>query len=510
MYKELRQANNDSVSRLYSRARNRVTAMLRYAKKNYFHRLKDANNADLWKAIKHLNKNPTTIPNLNLHNGEVATTPVDKANALNLFFASCFNQSSPPLSRHNSQDLVSAECPEELLCTEDEVLEMLLALDTTKANGPDGISGTMLKYTATSIAPVLTKLFNLSIKTGTVPTAWKISTVVPIPKGKAGPDLTNYRPISLLSICSKMLERHVAAILSYRIQDSCPLSASQWGFMPRKSTTTALLSVLHNWHLHLEANTDICAVFFDLRKAFNSVPRRPLVQKLEQLGINKFLLKWTTNYLTEMKQQVVVSGGVSTPVPVMSGVPQGSVLGPLLFIIYVDGVSSITLADGTVVLFADDMVLYRPLYTPYDYELLQRDINAIAHWISNVHLQFNTKNRKYMVLSRKHSNAVLPSALTLDDLPLDKVSEFKYLGIHITPDLNWSLHIDRISAETKRLVGMFHRRFFSTMDADRCRQLYITYIRPHLEYACQVWDPHLRKCCCWSPICHLLPIEGNT
>ena len=91
---------------------------------------------------------------------------------------------------------------------------------------------------------------------------------------------------------------------------------------------------------------------------------------------------------------MVVSGGVSTTVPVLSGVPQGSVLGPLLFIIYVDGVSSITLADGTVVLFADDMVLYRPLYTPYDYELLQRDINAIAHWISNVHLQFNTKKCK--------------------------------------------------------------------------------------------------------------------
>ena len=176
-----------------------------------------------------------------------------------------------------------------------------------------------------------------------------------------------------------MLERHVAAILSYRIQDSCPLSANQWDFMPRKSTTTALLSVLHNWHLHLEANTDICAVFFDLRKAFDSVPHRPLVQKLEQLGINRFLLKWTTNYLTERKQQVVVSGGVSTTVPVLSGVPQGSVLGPLLFIIYVDGVSSITLADGTVVLFADDIVLYRPLYTPYDYELLQRDINARAH-----------------------------------------------------------------------------------------------------------------------------------
>ena len=128
-----------------------------------------------------------------------------------------------------------------------------------------------------------------------------------------------------------------------------------------------------------QANTDICTVFFDLRKAFDSIPHHPLIQKLEQLEVNKFLLKWITSYLTERKQQVVVSGGVSTTLPVLSGVPQGSVLGPLLFITYLDGVSSIILADGTVVLFADDMVLYRLLYTPSDYELLQRDINTIAH-----------------------------------------------------------------------------------------------------------------------------------
>ena len=186
-----------------------------------------------------------------------------------------------------------------------------------------------------------------------------------------------------------MLERHISSILLSHLSNICPISDNQWGFTPKKSTTTALLSVIHDWHQHLEHGNEVCAVFFDIRKAFDSVPHRPLVHKLEELGVDKYLLKWISNYLAERKQQVVVSGETSSALPVASGVPQGSVLGPLLFIIYVDGVESVTLSDGTVVMFADDMVLYRPIRSHEDYLLLQRDVNAIASWIARLYLQFN-------------------------------------------------------------------------------------------------------------------------
>ncbi len=166
----------------------------------------------------------------------------------------------------------------------------------------------------------------------------------------------------------------------------------------------------------IENSTEVCAVSFDLRKVFDSVPHRPLMQKLEGLGVDQYVLKWISNYLTDRKQQVVVSGGISSALPVVSGVPQGSVLGPLLFIIYVDGVETVTLPDGTVVMFADDMVLYRPIRSDHDFLLLQRDINAISNWISNLHLQFNGKKCKYMVLSRKRSS-VVPPALVVNGLP---------------------------------------------------------------------------------------------
>ncbi len=195
-------------------------------------------------------------------------------------------------------------------------------------------------------------------------------------------------------------------------------------------------------------------------------------------------MKWISNYLTDRKQQVVVSGDASSALPVISGVPQGSVLDPLLFIIYIDGVEAVTLSDDTVVMFADDIVfLYRPLHSQEDYLLLQRDIDAIAKWISNLHLNFNVKKCKYMVLSRKRSSVhVAPPALLLKGLPLERVSEFKYLGVRISSKLTWTLHINKICSKTKRLVSMFHRRFYTIMDTDTSKQLYVTYIRPHFEY----------------------------
>ena len=189
---------------------------------------------------------------------------------------------------------------------------------------------------------------------------------------------------------------------------------------------------------------------------------------------------------------MVVDGAISDELPVISGVPQRSVLGPLLFLIYIDRVESVTLSDGTIVLYADDMVLYRPIYSYEDYWLLQQDINAIAMWIANNHLQFNTSKCKYMTISRKRAKW-LPPTINLNGIPLDRVTEFKYLGILITADLSWTAHINMICTKARMLVGMLYRQFYQDADTSTLKQLYVSNIRPHLEYACQVWDPYLQK-----------------
>ena len=213
----------------------------------------------------------------------MAYTDSDKANLLNSFFGSCFNTSHPPIELGSPP---SVSYSEELLCTESGVYDLVASLDVSKASGQDGISARMLKETACSIAPSLTKLFNLSLQSGTIPSVWKKSLVVPIPKNSEMKDPSNYRPILLLPIVSKVLERHVYNIVLNHLVHCNPLTANQWGFLEGRSTITSLLYITDQWLKELESGLDICAVFFDFRKAFDSVPHLPLMSKISSLGLD--------------------------------------------------------------------------------------------------------------------------------------------------------------------------------------------------------------------------------
>lgn len=353
----------------------------------------------------------------------------------------------------------------------------------------------MLKKTASSIYPVLTNLFNHSIQSGQVPTAWKCSSVVPIPKGIE--DLSspkNYRPISLLSIISKILERLIHSKVLKHLQDSNILSNSQWGFSAGKSTVGALLAATNDWLDILERGMDIGAVFFDITKAFDSVPHRLLIKKLHDSGLNEYLLKWIVSYLTDRKQSVVLDGVSSDSTHALSGVPQGSVLGPLLFLVYINGVCNLPFEPSTkLVLYADDILMYRPLSSLADFNHLQNDIDILDEWTENQCLTFNPKKCKAMVLSRKRNTVLPTNPLLLKGQALEFVDSIKYLGLTISSDLSWSRHIEQISSKARKLVGMLFRQFYNYTDKQTIKTLYLSIVRPHLEYACQVWDPYLEK-----------------
>ena len=172
----------------------------------------------------------------------------------------------------------------------------------------------------------------------------------------------------------------------------------------------------------LEAGNEVCTMFFDFRKAFDSVPHRKLIDKMQDLGLNEHILLWVKSYLTDRSQKVIVNGKASNPTPVLSGVPQGSVIGPLLFLIYIDGVMNLPLSEtSNLILYADDILLYRAIKCESDYSVLQDDINTINYWVEENHMQFNTAKCKYMLISHKRYKTTSPTPLTIASLQIDKV-----------------------------------------------------------------------------------------
>ena len=472
----------------YKTTRNRIVTLLRNKKQQYFNSIMTTDSKTFWKTIKMLNRNRETIPAL--HSGDyTASNDKEKADLLNTFFASCWNSTEQPLT----EDLYTCSGLSTYDVVPEEVFHLLSGLDTSKANGPDGISAFMVKATASSIASPLAKLFTLSLTTGRFPRMWKFASIVPIPKSKCKNDPSNYRPVSLPSIVSKLLEKIVYSLLWEHLLEHAPISDCQWGFQKGKSTTTALLFTTHEWHTLLDRQQDVISVFFDFKKAFDSVPHRKLMERLAQAGFHPHILSWLCSYLSDRQQNVLVNGEHSQPTRVLSGVPQGSVLGPLLFLLYINDITKLCLSPNTrLTLYADDMLLYKPVSSDTSYAELQQDINLLSQWSDENMLSFNTAKCKCMLLTNKRN--ISHPTIMLNNEPLEYVQQYKYLGVIVSHNLCWSHHIQEVCSKARRTLGIIYRNIASnTNDPLTVFRLYIALVRPHLEYAAQVWSPHLEK-----------------
>ena len=267
------------------------------------------------------------------------------------------------------------------------VLKLLANLNPSKSAGPDAISSRCLRDLATEITGMLTYNFQQSFNRGSIPKDWSTAMVVPVHKKSNKDNLENYRPISLTCLCCKTMEHIVLSQLNDHLSRNNILSSLQHGFRARLSCETQLVLTFHDWASILNQRGQVDALFLDFSKAFDKVSHEKLLHKICQYGINGRTHAWISAFLKNRSQFVVVNGAHSCSVPVTSGVPQGSVLGPTLFLLFINDI--VDTPNSQLRLFADETVLYRAIKSPTDHQVLQEDLLNLTDWASRWQMKFN-------------------------------------------------------------------------------------------------------------------------
>ena len=423
----------------------------------------------------------TSYPSLNVNN-ELITDSKDKADNFNEYFLSHSNvdDSNTALPELNTLDSSLTN----IIITEEEVSDQLSSIITSKSTGPDGITPKLLKEAGHTIVPSLTKLFNLSLSTGIYPSHWKLANVLPLFKKGVKDNIGNYRPVSLLSCVSKFFEKVIFKHVFNYIRDNNIISEHQSGFRPKDSTVHQLAYLYHKFAKALDCKLDVQIVFCDISKAFDKVWHKGLLFKLKQIGINGQLLEWFRSYLHERKQKVIIRGQESEYGNINAGVPQGSVLGPLLFLIYInDLVVNVT---ANIKLFADDTSLFIDFEDPNESEkILNADLRTIKEWAEQWIVTFSPPKTKSMTCSLKKTPPNVN--LQFDTQQLDNIPTHKHLGLTLSNTLNWSSHINSVIESTSVMANALKQLKY-IVDRKSLEHIYFTYMLPKLEYGCHIWD----------------------
>ena len=512
LYKRKRRYPNRKNIEKYREAQNQVQRQFRREYWNYVNNLfsptsehksateinqdKQAtdNKKSLWSYIKQCKQDSIGVaPLRDTVSGKLFSNARDKAELLNRQFQSVFSKSIPSRLGQLCQKAVRRlpgrrhyPAMPDFNITENGVLKLLHDLNPKKAPGPDNLAPRLLRELRNTLAPILTELYNRSLLEGKLPDDWKTANVVPIYKKGSKHLPSNYRPVSLTCICSKMLEHIVVSQITSHLDRHSILSNNQHGFRKGRSCETQLLDFVHDLHNDTIKGGQVDAVVMDFAKAFDKVSHDKLLLKMDMYGIQGKTSHWVKGFLSARTQKEVLEGETSGEVPVTSGVPQGSVLGPTLFLIFINDI-----ADGCsspVRLFADDTIIYRHIRTPLDNHLLQSDLSTLEKWSNDWQMEFHPSKCKTLHITRSKSKAT-HYIYQIYNTDLEAVKSAQYLGVHISSDLRWSTHVQHTANSANTGLRMLKRnlRVGSTTVKTRAYQ---AYIRPRLEYASTVWDPH--------------------
>ena len=436
-----------------------------------------------WAHVKY-QSNSCRIPNCVTYSDQLRFHPKEQAELFNTFF---FNQFSEP-SSYSIDISYSNDSNYDIDFDHRAVRKLLSNINSNKAHGPDGIHGKILKNCAVGLAFPLTCIFKASYNSGHIPEEWKLANVVPIFKKGDKTNVENYRPISLTCLVMKVFERIVKEKLLSLTSDL--LDPRQHGFLEQKSCTTNMVIYCDSLALSLNENVLSHVVYFDFAKAFDSVNHDILLQKLKECyNIDGILLKFLANYLSNRNQKVVIGSESSSVLKVHSGVPQGSILGPLLFVLFINDLPS-GLSDGTnISLYADDTKIWRKISSLSDCISLQADIDNLNEWAIQNKMKFHPSKCKVLPIFLR-SNQSFPSfTYHLNNSPLNFVDVETDLGVDITPRLSWSSQCDRLYNKACQQLGIVRRNGHIVTDPKCRRALYLSLVRSQFENCSIVWRP---------------------
>jgi hypothetical protein len=497
MHNKAKKMDNPHYWNKFRQIRNSYFKKIKQAKKEYedqkltLLRESPSNNPKKWwQLLKDLMQTTKTesIPPL-IVDDTLINDDVSKANACNKAFAkithveSLYNElpileSIPDVN--NDTDQIN-----NIVITEQEVLDQLKILNVSKSYGPDGIPPLLLKEAGQSISSSLCKLFNISISSGIFPNEWKTANVHPLFKKGDKHIIQNYRPVSILNILSKIFEKIVYKHIYNHLLDKNFITKDQSGFLSGRSTVSQLCEMYHNLSLNMSNNLKSRIIFLDISKAFDQVWHHGLLHKINKIGITGRLYQWTTSYLSNRKQKVLINGKSSDWEYLRGGVPQGSVLGPLFFLVYINDLSEIV-EDINIRMFADDTCLFKSGKNLDEItNILNNNLLKIEQWAKHWLIKFSPEKTSNMIISynRTTNNNI---KLNFMNKEIALVENHKHLGIILTSDLSWNKHIEYITnscAPTLNLMRFLKNR----LDRHALESIYCYFIRPKMEYGSELF-----------------------
>ena len=363
-----------------------------------------------------------------------------------------------------------------------EVRKLIAAVNVSKSSGLTNMSSRLVKDGLLALLPQITHLFNFSLNNAIFPTVWKHALVIPIPKTGDLTKVNNYRPISLLPLPGKILEKLVHTQLTNHLEENGFISDSQFGFRRQRSTTHAITHFLNQVYSNINKSAITAAIFIDFRKAFDCVQHSTLLGKLKELYLDQQTQTWLTSYLSGRSQRTLANNVYSQSESVKQGVPQGSVLGPLLYIIYANDIAQCVNKSGYT-FYADDTVLYTKKKSLTNAARdLQADLNGLMLWCKQNQIYINTSKTKLMFFGSNQAlaNATLPS-FHVDQIEIDRATHYTYLGIKLDEQLDFEAHVNTIIAKvSSKILNLRKIRFFITRKA--AVLIYKNMILPLLEY----------------------------